>query len=216
MEKAVAYIRVSTKEQDADNQKHAIEQFAEKRGIEVIAWFVDEGVSGSVEFSKRDGAKALIEFLKNNKVYHIVVFSIDRLGRNMEDTVTTIQKLEDEYNVKILSVKEEFLQTLDENIRKLILSILSWVAEFERKRIRERQLAAWESGKAKGRPAVVSDEELIRWIKKYKQKGYSYKTIYLLMREHFEKKGKKFISYSRFKVRVAELKKKGLIKEVVV
>lgn len=69
----------------------------------------------------------------------------------MLDTLNTVIELENR-GYKVITVKEEWLQTLDDNIRKLVLSILSWVAEFERKRIRERQEEAWRMGKQKGSP----------------------------------------------------------------
>ena len=164
--RAVAYVRVSTKEQDEGNQRQAIEEFARARNIDIVGWFVDKGVSGSKKFIEREGARALIQYISMNNVDAVIVFAIDRLGRNMEDTVNTIRELEDK-GIRVISVKEDFLQTMDPNIRKLILSILSWVAEFERQRIRERQLAAWEAGKPKGRPPKVSDETIIRYLKKY-------------------------------------------------
>jgi len=164
--KAVAYIRVSTREQDENIQRQALEEFAKARNIQLLGWFGDKGVSGAKRFKEREGAQALLGFIKNNPVDAVIVFAIDRLGRNMEDTVNTIKELE-EQGVKVISIKEEFLQTMDDNIRKLILSILSWVAEFERRRLRERQLAAWESGKQKGRPPKLSDATLKRYLKKY-------------------------------------------------
>ena len=66
-----------------------------------------------------------------------------------------------------MSVKEEWLQTLDENVRKLLLSVLAWFAEFERKRIRERQLEAWSQGKQKGRSRKLRPEIVERCLKKY-------------------------------------------------
>ncbi|WP_456394406.1 recombinase family protein [Thermococcus sp.] len=164
--KAVAYIRVSTKEQDENNQRQAIQESAKSKDIEILGWFIDKGVSGTKKFKEREGARTLLNYIKTNSVDAVLVFAIDRLGRNMEDTVNTIKELEN-FGVKVISVKEEFLQTMDNNIRKLILSILSWVAEFERKRLRERQLAAWEAGKQKGRPPKLTDATLKRYLKKY-------------------------------------------------
>ncbi|MDR5676273.1 MAG: recombinase family protein, partial [Armatimonadota bacterium] len=69
--------------------------------------------------------------------------------------------------VRVLSVREEFLQTLDEGVRKLLLSILAWVAEQERRRIRERQEAAWAAGKQKGRPRKLKDETIEKYLKRY-------------------------------------------------
>ncbi|BAA30274.1 recombinase family protein [Pyrococcus horikoshii] len=164
--KAVAYIRVSTKEQDENNQRQAILEFAKKKNIEILGWFIDKGVSGTRKFREREGAQTLMNYIKTNKVDAIIVFAIDRLGRNMEDTVNTIKELEMQ-GVRVISVKEDFLQTMNPEIRKLILSILSWFAEFERNRIRERQLAAWEAGKQKGRPPKLTDATLKKYLKKY-------------------------------------------------
>lgn len=164
--KAVAYVRVSTREQDENIQRQAIEEFARQREVEILGWFVDKGVSGAKPFKEREGAQALLGYIKNNHVDAVIVFALDRLGRSMVDTINTIQELERQ-GIKVVSVKEDFLQTMDDNIRKLILSILSWVAEFERKRLRERQLSAWEAGKQRGRPPKVSDQTLKRYLKKY-------------------------------------------------
>jgi len=79
------------------------------------------------------------------------VGSVDRLGGSTIDTLNTVIELGNK-GIRVLSVKEEWLQTLDENVRKLLLSVLAWFAEFEKKRIRERQLEAWSLGKQKGEP----------------------------------------------------------------
>ena len=201
--RAVAYVRVSTKEQDEGNQRRAIEEFARARNIDIVGWFVDKGVSGSKKFIERDGAKALIQYINMNPVDAVLVFAIDRLGRNMEDTVNTIQDFETR-GIRVISVREEFLQTMDPNIRKLILSILSWVAEFERKRIRERQLAAWEAGKPRGRPPKVSDEVILKYLKKYP--GLSMSALCKIMNGDGYK-----IAYRTLRYRIKKLKESGRI-----
>jgi len=162
--KAFAYIRVSTREQDEDIQRKAIEEFACRNGIEIVEWFIDKGVSGSLPFSQRPSSQQLLSRL--DSVDSIVVWSIDRLGRSMLDTLNTIQTLESK-GIKVISIKEEWLQTLDDSVRRLVLSILSWVAEFERKRIRERQIEAWSQGKQKGRPRKLKLETVEKYLKRY-------------------------------------------------
>ena len=148
--KAVAYIRVSTREQDEHVQRKAIEEFAKSRNIEILRWYVDKGESGAKIFRERPGARQLLEELDKIKPDVIISWSIDRLGRTMLDTLNTIISLE-RRGYKVITVKEEWLQTLDDNIRELILSILAWVAEFERRRIRERQEEAWRQVQEAGR-----------------------------------------------------------------
>jgi DNA invertase Pin-like site-specific DNA recombinase len=164
--RCVAYIRVSTKEQDEEVQRRGLEEFARARGIEVLKWFVDKGESGAKPFRERPSASQLLEELGSLKPECILVWAIDRLGRGMLDTVSTILMLESR-GVKVFSKKEEFLQMLDPNIRKLILSIFAWVAEFERQRIRERQEEAWRQGKQRGRPPKVPLETIKQYLKRY-------------------------------------------------
>ncbi len=134
--------------------------------IEILKWYVDKGESGAKPFKERPSASQLLAELDSLKPDCVLVWAIDRLGRGMLDTVSTILMLESR-GVKVISKKEEFLQMLDPNIRKLILSIFAWVAEFERQRIRERQEEAWRQGKQKGRPAKASIEIVKQYLKRY-------------------------------------------------
>jgi DNA invertase Pin-like site-specific DNA recombinase len=177
--RCVAYIRVSTKEQDEEVQRRGLEEFAKARGIEVLKWYVDKGESGAKPFRERPSASQLLEELGFLKPECILVWAIDRLGRGMLDTVSTILMLESR-GVKVFSKKEEFLQMLDPNIRKLILSIFAWVAEFERQRIRERQEEAWRQGKQRGRPPEAPLEIVKQYLKKYP--NLTLKDIWKLMK----------------------------------
>ena len=161
--KAVAYVRVSTSIQDEENQVKAIMDFARGRNLEIVKFYVDKEVSGSKPFKSRAAASRLLAELEQVKPDALIVFTVDRIGRDMKDALDTILSLE-ERGVKVISVREEWLQTLDQNIRKLILSILLWASEFEKRRLRERQEAAWNAGKRKGRPEIVlpADEILAR------------------------------------------------------
>ena len=179
--RALAYIRVSSREQDEQVQRRALEEFASERGIEVVKWYVDKGESGAKPFRSRPSASRLLAELEQLKPEAIVVWSIDRLGRTMLDTLSTILDFEDK-GVKVISVKEEWMQALDSNVRKLILSIISWVAEFERKRIRERQEEAWRAGKQKGRPPKVRDEIIRRYLERYLPKGLSLMDIWRILK----------------------------------
>ena len=205
--KGVAYIRVSTKEQDESVQLESIKQFCSLKGIELLKVYIDKGESGSKPFKERPEANKMIKELEEIKPDVIVSWALDRFGRTMLDTLNMVISLEN-MGYKIITVKEEWLQTLDENIRKLILGILSWVAEFERKRIRERQEEAWKQGKMKGRPPKVSDDVLKEYYRKYSKYGYgSKKYMWLRLREDGYD-----ISYDRL---IKRLKKLVKVKEVV-
>jgi len=177
--RCAAYIRVSTKEQDEEVQRKGLEEFAKSRGIEVVKWYVDKGESGAKLFGDRPSASQLLAELDSLKPDCILVWAIDRLGRGMLDTMSTILMLES-MGVKVISKKEEFLQMLDPNMRKLVLSIFAWFAEFERQRIRERQEEAWRQGKQKGRPAKAPLETVKQYLKRYP--NLTVKDIWKLMK----------------------------------
>ncbi len=193
MLRAAAYIRVSSREQDENIQYKAIEEFASRNNLEIVKYYVDKGVSGGKYFRQRSAARELLNELDDIKPDLIISWSLDRLGRTMLDTLNMIMDLE-EKGIKVVTVKEDFLHNLDENIRKLILSILSWVAEFERRRIRERQEEAWRRGKQKGRPEAMKIEEVRRYVTKYKELArHNKKALWHIVRDEGYN-----ISYPRF------------------
>jgi DNA invertase Pin-like site-specific DNA recombinase len=192
-----AYIRVSSVEQDENVQRDAIGRFASEKGIEILGWYVDKGASGVKTFSSRPAAQELLKNLDIAKPDCIIAWSIDRLGRNMLDIMNTVLGLE-ERGVKVLTIKEDFMHSMDPTLRKLVLSAFAWVAEFERKRIRERIEEAWRSGKQKGRPRKIGDREILAYLRRYQ--GLSLRAIWKIMRSD----GKE-ISYSRLTRRVKKL-----------
>ena len=168
--------------------------------MEIIKWYIDKGESGAKLFKERPGASQLLKEINQLKPDCIISWSLDRLGRTMLDTLNIIMEFENK-GIKIITIKEEWLQTLDNNIRKLIISILSWIAEFERRRIKERQEEAWKQGKQKGRPQKLPDGIILQYIKKYQ--GLSKKAIWKLLKaDGYD------ISYDRFIKRIRKLSKK--------
>ena len=178
--RAFAYIRVSTKEQDENVQRQALEDFAKRHNITIVRWYIDKGESGAKPFRQRPAAQALLRDL-NGDVDLLLAWSLDRVGRSLLDTLNTIIYLENELGVRVVTVKEEFLQYIDPSFRKLIISMLAWFAEFERKRIRERQEEAWRQGKQKGRPKKVPDEVILSYYRRYGK--YNKRYAWLRMRE---------------------------------
>jgi putative DNA-invertase from lambdoid prophage Rac len=202
---AFGYVRVSTREQDEGYQASEITRFAERLGYTLTRIYVDK-MSGGIPFQSRESARRLLDQLEAEKPSAILVWSIDRIGRNMADTVSVVQSLE-ERGIRVLSVKEEWLQAQDIMVRKLILSILAWFAEYERSRMRERREAAWAAGKQKGRPKAVSDDVLRRYLIRYGSLGIKLKDIWKIMRND----EKVQISYSRFAKRVKALSKTVIV-----
>lgn len=155
----IGYARVSTGEQTTDTQVHALEEV-----YNVDKWFTDEAVSGVTKGKDREGLGALLSYVREGD--KVVVYSIDRLGRDTIDVLTTVEELKDK-GVAIISMREGFDLSTDHG--KLMLTMLVSLAELERKNIKARQLAgiqrAKAQGKALGRKKKIDDMMVVKWRK---------------------------------------------------
>ena len=112
MKKAIAYTRISTKDQSNFSlvgQENYIRDFAAKQGYEIIALFKDDGQSAK-NFDRPDW-KLLQKFCKENQseVDALIVAKYDRFSRNLKDALNMIETLEGKYNIRILSAMEPIL-----------------------------------------------------------------------------------------------------------
>ena len=137
------YVRISTASQNIERQltkKHPNESL-----------FIDV-ISGATAFKTREKAKDLIEQIKDGKINYITVHSIDRLGRNLFDILSTLELLE-QYGV-ILKVDnlgiESQIAGKPNFAFKLITSVMGSIAEMERETLLERQKEGISIAKIKG------------------------------------------------------------------
>jgi len=157
MSRTFIYARVSTIDQNTDNQIHEIESagFAvDKRRI------VRESISGSVEASKRPQFARLLDRLEPGDV--LIVTKLDRLGRNAMDVRGTVEQLAaDSVRVHCLALGGVDLTSA---AGKMTMSVLSAVAEFERDLLVERTQAGLSRARAEGktlgrRPALTAAQQ---------------------------------------------------------
>ena len=153
MSRTFIYARVSTADQNTDNQILEIEAagFAvNKRRI------VCENISGSIAATERPQFARLLDRLEPGDV--LIVTKLDRLGRNAMDVRTTVEKLaSDAVRVHCLALGGVDLSSA---AGKMTMSVLVAVAEFERDLLIERTQAgiarARAEGKILGRPPALS------------------------------------------------------------
>jgi DNA invertase Pin-like site-specific DNA recombinase len=143
--KAAIYARVSTVDQDPENQLLELRRYVEARGWQAVE-FVDRGVSGAKD--RRPALDALLKDAKRRRFDVLVCWRLDRLGRNLRHLVTTLEDLQ-HIGVQFVSLGEGIDATTPAG--KLQLHILAALAEFERGRIRERVLAGLDRVKRQGR-----------------------------------------------------------------
>lgn len=139
-----AYIRVSTAQQDAENQRFEIEKFCKGNGLTVDAWAV-ETVSGTKEYDKRKLGE-LLEIVHAGDL--IVCTEISRLGRSLY-MVMEILNVCLERGAKVWTVKDGF--RLGDDIQsKVIAFAFGLSAEIERNLISQRTKEALARKKAEG------------------------------------------------------------------
>src|SRR5712691_346314 len=143
--KAALYVRVSTLDQNTENQAIELRRYVEARGWTAVE-YRDHGVSGAKE--RRPALDELVADAKRRKFDVLVCWRLDRLGRNLRHLVTLIDELT-AVGVGFASLGEGIdTQT---PAGRLQLHILAALAEFERERIRERVMAGLQRARTQGR-----------------------------------------------------------------
>lgn len=81
------YLRVSTDNQTTENQRLELEAVANRSGWDVVGVYEDAGVSGAKGRDKRPGLDRLLKDVTARKVNMIAAWSVDRLGRSLQDSL---------------------------------------------------------------------------------------------------------------------------------
>ena len=141
------YIRVSTREQNEDRQRLAMEEF----GIPEEYIFLDKQSGKDFE---RPAYQELMERLKPDDT--LVVKSIDRLGRNYSEILEQWRIITKEKKVALMILDMPLLNTRENRdltgtlIADIVLQLLSYVAQTEREFNRQRQAEGIAAAKARG------------------------------------------------------------------
>ncbi|MEJ7542842.1 recombinase family protein [Staphylococcus intermedius] len=164
----IGYARVSTGLQNLNLQEDRLKAY----GCEKI---FSDYISGSK--GKRPGLDKVIEFARSGDT--IVVWRLDRLGRNMEDLITLVNEL-NERGVSFHSLEENITMDKSSSTGQLLFHLFAAFAEFERNLILERSLAgriaARARGRLGGRPEKLNSKDL-KLLKTLYDNGTPIKTI---------------------------------------
>jgi DNA invertase Pin-like site-specific DNA recombinase len=156
--KTIAYLRVSTIDQDLEKNKAAILALANAKVLGHVQ-FVEEKVSGKISWRKRKIADILENSQKGD---NIIVSELSRLGRSMLECME-ILSIASQKGINIYAIKGNW--QLDSSIQsKIIAMAFSMAAEIERdlisKRTKEALIARKMSGVKLGRPRGVGKSKL--------------------------------------------------------
>jgi DNA invertase Pin-like site-specific DNA recombinase len=156
--KTIAYLRVSTIDQDIDKNKAAILALANHKVLGHVQ-FVEEKVSGKISWRKRKIADILDAAQKGD---NIIVSELSRLGRSMLECME-ILSIATQKGINVYAVKGDW-QLTNSIQSKIIAMAFSMASEIERdlisKRTREALQVKKQSGMKLGRPKGVGKSKL--------------------------------------------------------
>ncbi|MGO4526671.1 recombinase family protein [Microvirga sp. 2MCAF35] len=150
MTKRVAiYGRVSTdkRTQTVENQLMALNEVAVRLGWTVVAVYTDEGISGAKGRDQRPGYDALLKGVARREFDMIAAWSVDRLGRSLQDLVAFLADVQ--ARGVDLYLHQQALDTSTPSGR-MLFGLLSVFSDYERAMIRSRVIAGLERVRAQG------------------------------------------------------------------
>ena len=160
--RAALYARVSTRNghQDPEVQLMALRQVAGRTGWQVVEEYVDQGISGAKGRDKRPAFDQLLKDATRRRFDIIMAWSVDRLGRSLQDLVGFLGDVHAQ-GIDLYLDRQGVDTTTPGG--KALFQMMGVFAEFEREIIRERVCAGLEkaraNGKRLGRPTVPASVE---------------------------------------------------------
>jgi DNA invertase Pin-like site-specific DNA recombinase len=140
------YARVSTLNgQHPEMQLSELREYGARRGWQIIAEYVDEGVSGSRE--RRPQLDRLMADAHRRKFDAVLVWKIDRFGRSLRHLVNALADL-DAYGVAFVSLRDNL--DLSTPSGRLMFQVIGAMSEFEKALIQERVRAGLRNAVARG------------------------------------------------------------------
>lgn len=140
------YARVSTFDQNTENQLIELRRYVAARGWTVSHEYIDHGISGAKD--RRPALDQLAADVKRHKVRTVVAWSLDRLGRNLRHLVLLMDEWQAR-GVTFVTLRESIDTSTPAG--RMAAGLFSVIAEFERARIQERVYAGLARAKAQGK-----------------------------------------------------------------
>jgi len=148
VKRVALYFRVSTADQTTENQKRELREVAARHGWTVVKEFEDAGISGSKGRSGRPGFNALLKAVTRKEIDLVAAWSVDRLGRSLQDLLETLGELHEKHVG--LYLHQQGVDTTTP-AGKALFQMMGVFAEFERAMMQERIKAGLARARAEGR-----------------------------------------------------------------
>lgn len=147
MTTSAIYSRVSTGEQDTENQTLVLKQWAERRNMELVEVYLEDQTAWKAGH-QRELAR-LVRDAKRRNFDVVLVWALDRLSREGPLAILTLVNRLGRYGVNVLSYQEPWTEAPGE-LGELLLALAGWVAKAESQRRSERTKAGLARAKHQG------------------------------------------------------------------
>ena len=146
--RAALYLRVSTTEQTTDNQRVELDAVIKRCGWKTVEVYEDHGISGAKSRDKHPAFARMMQDATRRRFDVIAAWSVDRLGRSLQDLVSFLNEL---HALGIdLYLHQQALDTSTPSGRAMF-NMCGVFAEFERAMIQERVKSGLSRARAKGK-----------------------------------------------------------------
>lgn len=158
--KVAIYVRVSTEDQTTENQIRELQQWAERRGWQVVGIYRENETAWKAGH-QREWAK-LKEDARMRNFDAVIVWALDRVTRQgVSYLFQQIQALK-KFDVDLISMQEAWLESISE-MAEVFTALIGFIASYESKRRSERTKAGMDraraAGKHVGRPRGKKDSK---------------------------------------------------------
>lgn len=153
--KVAIYCRVSKDEvasdgrlQNTDNQLIPLRKFCEAMEYTIVEEFIDRASGGD---SNRPNFQRMLGMVRQRRFDLILIWRLDRFSREgIGNTMSYIKQLR-EYKTGLKSLNESWIDTTQEGVTELVLSVMAWASAEERKKISTNTKAGLMTARAKGK-----------------------------------------------------------------
>ena len=141
------YLRVSTAQQKPDLQVDGVHGYAARAGLEIVAEYLDQAVSGRQE--GRPQLQALMRAARQHEFACVLVWKFDRFARSVSHLLRALEEF-NHLRIRFISVQDQ-VDTASP-MGKAMFTIIGAMAELESSLISERVKAGMAAARARGKP----------------------------------------------------------------
>ncbi len=152
--KAAVWMRVSTTDQETDNQAPDLERFADHHGYRVVKTYsvAESAWNGGKDAGEyRAALQGALDDAWSGEFSVLIVWALDRITREGAEGASRIIRQFRERGCAVLSVKESWLNASPE-VQDVLVAFAGWMAQQESARRSERVKAGLERRRAEGKP----------------------------------------------------------------